>query len=82
MGRAKVRRLMGWDKDGLIGKAEALHASKANAEINSLLPMGREVFSHLQEGRALSHVRLTWGNKHHDSKHPPFPCLYMLNMMS
>ena len=29
IGRVKVRKFMGWDKDNLIGKAKAAHASKA-----------------------------------------------------
>jgi len=56
IGRAKVRQLVGRDKDSLISKAKAVHASKAKSGIHSLLPIGRQVFSHLQESRALSRV--------------------------
>ena len=60
IGRVKVRKLMGWDKDSLIGKAKATHTSKAKQGIHSLLPVGRQVFSHLQESRAPSLLMATW----------------------
>ena len=37
------------------------------------------MFIHLQESRAPSRVTVTWGEKRHDSEHPPFllpPALY------
>ena len=54
--RIKVRKLMGCDKDSLIGKAKATHSSKAKQGIHLPLPIGRQVFSHLQESRAPSRV--------------------------
>lgn len=48
----KVQELMGWRKDILWSKAKATYTSKAKQEINSLLPIGRQVFSHFHEGRA------------------------------
>jgi len=44
----------------------------------------RQVFSHLQESRAPSHVTVTWEDKRHYSKSPPpsSPMLYMLSTMS
>ena len=40
---------------GKKGKAKATHASKAEQGIHSLLPMDRQVFSHLQ-GTGLHHA--------------------------
>lgn len=34
--------------------------------------MSSQVFSHLQESTAPSHTMVTWENKHHHSKCPPF----------
>ena len=74
IGRVKVRKLVGWDKDSLKrGKAKAVHTSKAKPGIHSPLPMGRQVFSHLQESRAPSRVMGSWEDKHHNSKHPSLP---------
>ena len=79
--RVKVRKLVGWDKDSLTGKAKAVCTSKAKQRIHSPLPMDRQVFSHLQERRAPSHVTVTGEDKHHHSKFPPpFPQLYTLSM--
>jgi len=78
---------MGCDKDSLMGKAKTTRASKAKQGINSLLPIGRQGFSQLQESRALSRVMVTWEDKHHHPEHfplPPaafFPQLYVLSMM-
>ena len=71
--RVKVRKLMGWDTNSLKSKAKALCASKASQGINSLPPIGRQVFSHPQKSRAPSHVMVTWEGKHHRSKRPPLP---------
>lgn len=38
-----------WDKDSLIGKAKAMHTRKAEKGIHSLLPISRELFSHLRK---------------------------------
>jgi len=59
---------MGGDKDSLIGKGKAMHTSKAKQDAYSLLPIDRQVFSHLQESRAPSHVAITWEGKHHHSE--------------
>ena len=68
------------DKDSLTGKAKAVHASKAKQGIHSPLPMGRQVFSHPQESRAPSHIMVTWEDKCHNARCPPFlpssPSLY------
>ena len=72
IGRVKVRKLVGWDKDSLIGKAKATHTSKAKPGIHSSLPTSRQVFSHLQESRAPPHVTVTWEDKRHHSERPPF----------
>ena len=47
-------------------------ASKAKQGIHSPLPMGRQVFSHLQDSRAPSHVTVIWEDKCHRSEFPPF----------
>jgi len=54
----------------LTGKAKAVYTSIENQEINSLLPIGRKVFSHVQGGRAPSHLRVIWEDKGHHSKSP------------
>ena len=86
VGRAKARKLMGWDKDSLIGKAKAKHASKANQGIHSLLPISRQVFSHLQQSRAPSRIMVTREAKRHHSECPPpssfIPQLYALSTTS
>ena len=78
-------KLKGWDKSNLIGKAIAMHASKAKQGINSCLPMGRQVFRHLQESRAPSCVTVAWEDKCHNDRCPPFlllPPVYILRMTS
>lgn len=40
---------MAGDKDSLIGKAKAMHIRKANQGIHFLLPIGRQIYNHLQE---------------------------------
>jgi len=60
IGRLKVRKLVGGDKDSLIGKAKAMCTSKAVQGIHSLLSIGRQMFSHLQESRTPSRIRVTW----------------------
>ena len=63
-----------------------MHASKANQGINSLLLIGRPVFSHLQENRAPSCLTVTWEDKCHHSECPTlpssFPSFFLLSMMS
>jgi len=61
--KVRVGDLVGRDKDSLTGKAKAAHTSKAKQGICSLLPIGRQVCSHLPESRALSRVTVTWENK-------------------
>jgi len=50
--RVKLCKLAGCNKDSLLGKAKAVHARKAKQAIHSILPIGRQLFSHLQESRA------------------------------
>lgn len=60
---------------------QKLHTSKAKQGIHSRLPMGRQVFSHSQEIRALSHAMVTWEKKHQHSESPPHsssPALYAI----
>jgi len=76
---------VGWDKDSLIDTARAAHRSEANQGIHSLLPIGRQVFSHLQESQAPSRVMVTWEDKRRHSECPlssSFLQLYMLRMTS
>lgn len=71
----KVRKLVDWDKDNVIGKEKVVCTSKNKYRIHSLLPTSSQVFSHFQESRA-SYVMITWKYKCHISKHsphPPFP---------
>ena len=66
---------MVWDKDSVIGKAKAACAGKAKQGINSLLPISRQVCSHLQESNAPSHIVVTWENKcYHSECSLPFFC--------
>lgn len=67
--RVIVKKLFCWDNSSLIGKAEALHTSKAKLGINSSFSMGRQVFSCPQESRAWLYIMLTWEDKHLHSKH-------------
>jgi len=62
--RVKVRKVVGWDKNNLIGKAKAVHTSKVKPGIHSLLFISRQVFSHGQESRAPACLIVTWEDKH------------------
>ena len=35
--------------------------------------MGRQVFSHLQESRAPSYIKVTWEDKHNNARCPSLP---------
>ena len=72
-GRVELRKLVEWDKNGLIGKAKAAHASKAKQRIHSLLPISRQVFRHLQQSRAPAHGTVTWEDRHQHSENPFLP---------
>ena len=71
---------MGWDKDSLLERVKAACKSKAKEGIRSLLPVSRQIFSHVQESRAPSRVMVTWEVKHHNSEWPrllpSFPSFY------
>ena len=69
--RVKMRKIMGWDKDSLTGKAKATHTSKAKQGIHSPLPTSRQVFRHLQESRAPSCIAVTWEDRRSHSELPP-----------
>lgn len=73
--RVKARKLLGEDKDTyfLKGKAKAIQKSKAKEGINSLLPTGRQEFSHPQESRASPCATVTWEDKHCHAKYHPLP---------
>lgn len=70
--RVKARKLLGWNKTSLIGKTKAACTTEETQRITSVLPMGREMFSHFQESRIPSHLMVTWDNKHHHFKLSPF----------
>jgi len=72
-GSEKVRKLVGWDKDSLTGKAKAVRASKAKEGVHSLHPISRQVFSRLQESRAPSCAVVTSEDKHRHSEDPLLP---------
>ena len=86
MRRVKVRKLMGWDKDSWIGKAQATCTSKAEQGFHSLLPISRQMFSHPQESRAPPLIAVTLEDKHRHSKCPPLPSsspsILLLSIMS
>lgn len=67
--RVKLRKLMGRGQGNLIGKTKAVHTSKAKLRIHSPLPVGRQVFHHLQESRAPSLLKVIWEDKYH-----PYEC--------
>lgn len=46
-------------------------ASKVKRGIKSALPIGRQVFCHLQQSKAPSHTTVTWEDKCHNSEHRP-----------
>lgn len=48
--QSKVSKLLGWDKDGLIGQARTVHSIKAKQGIHSQLLMGNH----------LHHRTVTW----------------------
>lgn len=50
VGKAEVKKPVGWDKGCSLGKAKAAHAGKAEQGTHLLLPFGRQVFS--TSGRA------------------------------
>lgn len=76
--RVKLRKLMDWDEDSLIGKAKATGTSKTTQEVNLPLPMGRQMFNHhmslwLRKANAIySNVPTSFF----------FPQLHILTMMS
>lgn len=63
IGRVKVWKLIGWDKDVSAGKAKVVYESKAKQGVPSLLLIVRQVFSHFQDIRAPTHAMVTW-DKH------------------
>jgi len=73
--RRKLRRLVVQDNDSLIAKAKAACTSKARTGINSILPVGRKMFSHCLESRASAHITGAWKEKHRKHK-----CLLLLNL--
>jgi len=68
----KVRKLMAWDKDILVGKAKA-SCARRKFWVNSVLPVDREILSHCQEGRALWWRTFTWEDRLHNSKYSSLP---------
>lgn len=66
----KAGKFVSWHKDSFIEKAKVVHVNKTKQGINSLLHMGRQVFSHLQEGRASLCEMFTCEHKCHHSKCP------------
>lgn len=49
IGKVKMQELIGLDQDSLLNKAKAMHTSKTEQGIQSLLVIGRQMFSHFQE---------------------------------
>lgn len=58
----KVRKPIGWVKDGGVSKIKATSSGNAKQIINLSLPIDRQVFSHPQESQAPSCVTATWEN--------------------
>ena len=85
IGRVNVRKLIGWDKGSLIGKAKGMHASKAKQGIHSLPPSG-QAGAQLSPGQQGSITRNGYLGRQMPSLRTSlpsfFPQLYMLSMMS
>ena len=79
--RVKVGKLVSWDTDILTGKAKAVCASKAKQGIHSLLPIDGQVFSHLQESRAPSHITVIGKTKAVTPNVPYFPSSFPHHMV-
>lgn len=67
-GSVNVRKLLGWDKEGLIVTARATYTytstlHKVKQRVNWGLLTGRQVFSYLQDSQAPSHISVTWEEK-------------------
>lgn len=70
--RRKARRFVDQDNDILIGKAKAVHASKAKEGITALLPISRQISSCFLASRASACMALAWKYKHRDHEYPHF----------
>jgi len=68
---------MDQDNDRLIRKAKVLCTGKAKRRIHSLLPIRRQMFSLFQESRGPACKMITWEDKHHNRKCPPFLLLFL-----
>lgn len=64
--RVKVRKLVGWDKDRLVGKAKAVCTGKQNKEFIQHIPSASRC-SAISRG-----IMVIWEDKQHHSEHP-FP---------
>ena len=66
----------------ILGKAKAMYANKANQGVQSLLPICRQEFSHLQESRA-QHVERFLGKTNAITPNvPPPSCLPQFLLLS
>lgn len=68
-GKSKIRKTHVL-RQSSIGKAKAMHTSKIKQGINSLLPMGRQMFCNPQDSRAPSLLMVTGENKCQISESP------------
>lgn len=72
---------MNWDKNCLIGKGEAIYASKVKQGIHLLLLISKQMFGHFWERMASSLTfHCTWKDRHHHSK-CPLTQLLLLRML-
>lgn len=66
-GKRQKTHVLRWRQFTGESKSHPHKANKAKQRINSLFPMGRQLFSHLLESRAPSCITLTWKDKLHHS---------------
>lgn len=70
IGSVKVRELVCWDKDCLIGKVKAVCVSKSKQGVHSPHSLGRQVFSYFWESRSPSHLMASLEDKWYHSECP------------
>lgn len=50
--------------------AKVVRTNKSKRRIHSLLPMGRQIFSHLLRSRVSTSIKVVWEYKYHNQIHP------------
>lgn len=63
--KGKMRKPVGWDQENVIENSKICMPNKEKQGTYLPFPSFREVFSHLQENRAPSHIMVMLENKHY-----------------